>query len=372
MRSTSRWQRMGGGSELRGPNFGEFDHFLWVTMTDEGPRMASLMLDGIWDTNIITDERLELIQPLIGGAAVRTDGIVIDRGEFTQAQTELRLTNDANLPMHIALTVPRRHHLKPNTGHLEATVAPNTVEIVDLVFDAQNSLKVDETAPIAINYTVTYAPEGHLHPVRMRGVHRVVIDSQYKLIRKGGVTVNGDLSEWGALPIVPVEPGQVQTDTDAWYGNGDGSARFGVRYDRDNLYVGVAVLDDANYNHPRRNYQRQDSLVISLDARPEDKRSGAAGTLSIPVIAGKDAADLGENETLPEGTRVVSQMTEEGYAVEVAIPMAYIAAQQGEDWETVRVNWTIHDFDPDGNARVSWRPVWSSPADYARSGTFTR
>lgn len=37
----------GGGSPLRGPEFGEFDHVAWVTMTTEGPRVANLLLDGI-------------------------------------------------------------------------------------------------------------------------------------------------------------------------------------------------------------------------------------------------------------------------------------------------------------------------------------
>ena len=42
----------GGGSKLRGVEFGEFDHIVWVTMTDTGPRIANLMLDGIFDENI--------------------------------------------------------------------------------------------------------------------------------------------------------------------------------------------------------------------------------------------------------------------------------------------------------------------------------
>ena len=44
---------MGGGSELRGKEYGEFDHFLFITMTKKGPRFANLMLDGIEDKNIL-------------------------------------------------------------------------------------------------------------------------------------------------------------------------------------------------------------------------------------------------------------------------------------------------------------------------------
>ncbi|MEL6342569.1 MAG: metallophosphoesterase [Myxococcota bacterium] len=37
----------GGVSRLRGLRFGEFDHFVWVTMTEDGPTIANLTLDGV-------------------------------------------------------------------------------------------------------------------------------------------------------------------------------------------------------------------------------------------------------------------------------------------------------------------------------------
>ena len=43
---------MGGGSKLRGFEYGEFDHIMFVTMTERGPYFSNLMLDGIEDKNI--------------------------------------------------------------------------------------------------------------------------------------------------------------------------------------------------------------------------------------------------------------------------------------------------------------------------------
>ncbi|MEZ6141728.1 MAG: metallophosphoesterase [Zavarzinella sp.] len=37
----------GGGSRLRGTEYGEFDHLIWITMKKTGPVIANLMLDGI-------------------------------------------------------------------------------------------------------------------------------------------------------------------------------------------------------------------------------------------------------------------------------------------------------------------------------------
>jgi hypothetical protein len=48
----------GGGSELSGPQTGQFDHVVWVTMTEDGPRIANLSLDGIWPEDVYTEEHL--------------------------------------------------------------------------------------------------------------------------------------------------------------------------------------------------------------------------------------------------------------------------------------------------------------------------
>ena len=36
----------------RGEAFGEFDHATWVTMTDKGPRIANLLVDGIMKDDV--------------------------------------------------------------------------------------------------------------------------------------------------------------------------------------------------------------------------------------------------------------------------------------------------------------------------------
>jgi len=49
----------GGASRMRGIRYGEFDHFVWVTMKKDGPVLANVMLDGIYPENMqrhATDE----------------------------------------------------------------------------------------------------------------------------------------------------------------------------------------------------------------------------------------------------------------------------------------------------------------------------
>jgi len=44
----------GGGSKMRGIEFGEFDHVAWVTMKDSAPVIANVLLDGVQPNNVRT------------------------------------------------------------------------------------------------------------------------------------------------------------------------------------------------------------------------------------------------------------------------------------------------------------------------------
>ena len=49
----------GGGSLMRGKQHGEFDQIAWITMKDEGPSIANVLLDGIVDVEIKEYLRLD-------------------------------------------------------------------------------------------------------------------------------------------------------------------------------------------------------------------------------------------------------------------------------------------------------------------------
>jgi hypothetical protein len=67
---------------LRGPLFGQFDHVVWVTMTDAGPRIANLLLEGIWDEDVRTEKTSGLIDALLWGSAVTIKPIFAEKDDF--------------------------------------------------------------------------------------------------------------------------------------------------------------------------------------------------------------------------------------------------------------------------------------------------
>ncbi len=55
----------GGGSKLRGEAFGEFDHATWVTMTEGGPKMANLAIEGIMKEDVTTESHQKFWRSLV-------------------------------------------------------------------------------------------------------------------------------------------------------------------------------------------------------------------------------------------------------------------------------------------------------------------
>ncbi len=240
---------------------------------------------------------------------------------------------------------------------------------------AREPVAVADMRPVRVRWEVEYELEDELVPITLSGTHRVVVDTAHELVPVRGIVVDGALSDWDAMRVRPREPGYVQTDQDAWKGNHDAAAAFSVGYDDDYVYIAVDATDDESQRSTRRDYNRQDSLLISLDARPESAWLGPAAEddrLFLAILPASPVGELLFEERLPNGIEVGSLMTEDGYQVEVAVPISYVVAKQGRDWKNLRVNVVQNDVDADGRARVGWRPEWTSPADYRGSGRFVR
>jgi hypothetical protein len=67
----------GGGSKMRGVEYGEFDHVAWVTMKDTAPIIANVLLEGVQPNDVRTSRdlpRYEIETPRPRGRQARTGG----------------------------------------------------------------------------------------------------------------------------------------------------------------------------------------------------------------------------------------------------------------------------------------------------------
>jgi serine/threonine protein kinase len=91
-----------------------------VTLTDHGPRIANLMLDCIWDENILTEPMARTMRHALSGKAVNSEPLFV-KGQFRGGPTfpgataKLQIANDADIPMkfHVRFNSTDDVHIKP-------------------------------------------------------------------------------------------------------------------------------------------------------------------------------------------------------------------------------------------------------------------
>jgi len=173
------------------------------------------------------------------------------------------------------------------------------------------------------------------------------------------VTIDGVLDDWTELPYVVEDPVEIDGDESSWTGAADCSYRFGIRTDQRFLYIAIEVIDESPVYLQKVPWQ-QDGIEVRLDGRPDPARSNNRGEsdrnmanyLFIGLSPDPDPAKMSvvESERLAElGIKAISVPTINGHNTEIAVPLTYLEKLQGADWQRIRLNIAVDDFDAEDN-----------------------
>jgi hypothetical protein len=368
----------GGGSSLRGPRFGEFDHVVWVTMTEQGPIIANLFLDGIWADDVNTEAFMAFSQPLLEQPALKPEPILIRPGQKTPDQLSLRLQNRSDVPMAYQLQFQSNHQLWLASDLLIDTLPPNQTLLKDIPLQGQ-SITLD-SPPVVISGQLTYLPDGGPD---------LTVEQQYRLrpeplysITQHEVTVDANLTDWPELRFGS-EQGLVDSDPFSHDGAADAAYRWDLSYDQEYVYFAADVTDDELILTEGGYPWTQDALGILVDARNLAQSAYNDGSgyfrsyLPLMVMPGVNEGDPGRlynQDRMPAEIDMACRQTEKGYRVEVALPIAYVTQMQGDDWRYLRINVIQQDFDDGGDheSRLLWQPDWREDTRRTGAGMFEK
>ena len=373
----------GGRSKLRGLDHGEFDHVTLVSMTSQGPVVANLLLDGIHDEDVRTlavrNQLTQLSRALSTGPFAAQDG-------FGQGTAHFSVRNPGAAPLEVEARVRPGRDLVVIPTVSTRELAPGETASFALEVEAREAMPVGAVAPTEVGWTLrTQKADGS--PLEIEQRSWVLPERRFECPpAPEPLVVDGALDEWESLPFAvsgrPLPPDSLR----------GASFRFAVAHDEDFLYLAARVKDPTPFSTPERPAWKQDAVAVVLDARPEPERaanegfraalrSGVVAKLAFawltPAAPEGDPSPGSVIPALPPGTRRAARRTADGYAVELAIPAAFLDERQGGRWEGFRLDVSLLDFDEMGNDHVVhwWRPsrfgsTGVSPVPGA--GTFVR
>ena len=373
----------GGGSGLRGPLFGEFDHVAWVTMTDDGPRIANLLLDGIFDENVVTADSREAVEAL--SAAVSSLPRFLEGDAFEAGAVAFEIRNPGAVPLVAELRVNPGPQLAYKGGAQSVTVPPGEAAQVDIQLAAVDApLPWSAIAPGRVEWALSTELNGEAIAFDLASALLPV--APMPLASGLAATVDGNLEDWPGLPFVARRQGDVASRAAA---PEDISFRFALRESGGDLYFAASVTDDSVPESPWDVPRFQDHILLSVDARPDPQRSrnrplaeaidaGDLASLALDYMTPGEAAAEDKTIGFLDAARAAvewqTRRTPTGYDAEAKVSGAYLDAQHGAPWQMLRI--AVQAADQDENetrmTTLHWQPYRFGTAPVAGSGTFAR
>ena len=357
---------MGGGSGLRGPRLGEFDHFMWVTMTPDGPYYANVLLDGVYGKDVYTEEQLAKSKKYDAIVPIKQLPMLVENGTLKEIQYEVTNPDDAERDIKLSLSNAGFLNLESNI--VETTIAPKSTRIVSL------PVSIDGTLPAKVRPVRTRTEFMGEDFVWVRNYYAAPVAHQTIPTTGAKIKLDGKIKDWKKVS-------QAITGTIAAEDEDDAQVDFSITTTTDHLYIKAVVQDNEIISGFGLNPFEYDALSVLIDGRPmklsayntRNTESLMKGEwMALIAQPGKETFELGFKEMTPAAAKAMGRKTEEGYQVEYAVPFSLLDEQFGGSWENLRINITLIDVDGDSKeAKVrSWLPDWQG--NNVGSGTFFR
>lgn len=361
----------GGGSQLRGVPYGEFDHVTWLTMEADGPHVANLLLDGILPADAVTEKGIARFRNFLAKTRIEVAPILIseDAG-LTEGKIEIRVTNQFDRPIEVRGTIqglPLRG-LTVDPADLTLSAAPGETAELAVGIRFAESIAFPHLAETLL--TAKIRTVGDDPALSCERTIPVVIDRKFPCPVVTLKAIDGALEE--ALPRGqstdehPLLVGASET----WTGPDDASVHFGLGRDEKFLYLSAQVVDE-------RIIEGGDSVELRLDARFIDQRRNdpqlGRGCYAFQVSA-PDANNQSKLEVTAfrggkkfAGATGAAHRTDQGYDVEIAVPIEYITSVQPADWHSIQATVVVHDQDEQNGKTCA--VVWRGTESYNNRNT---
>ena len=312
----------GGGSSLRGPFFGELDHVTWVTMTDDGPRLANLALDGILPDDFRTETQVQFLESLA------TAAVIGDTPDALSGQLQLELENHNPDPLKVALDwqIPQGCPWTIQSPQQEIVIAPGDQGVMNWPIQfIGDRAKLDTrvrlpwaTADATIGDRVLLA--GHTITISQWAREELRIPSPAMVCRliETAPRIDAVLDD-SAWPDNPDIPRFVRTQLD---GPPSASTSAWVAYDAQGLYLAVRCAEPnpadmhLGVTHQDGPVWTDDGIEIFIDTN-YDRQSFHQAVINAKGVtyAGTSAPSFSWQGAYQSATA----MTDQGWVLEVAI-----------------------------------------------------
>tara|TARA_R110002096_G_scaffold87831_5_gene201475 strand:- start:7735 stop:9519 length:1785 start_codon:yes stop_codon:yes gene_type:complete len=355
----------GGGSDMRNPDVGEFDHITWVTMKEKGPVTAHLELSGIYEKDIVPEEDYADIQKLRQGNWLEIKPVITETELVSKFPLTLTLKNTSDREFLIQGVLADQEDMQFQPKSISELISPQSEkEIMIQVSSKKELFSIAElnNQPLSITLDAGFVRKTR-NDIALPTSKKIKVDWKHRFTKaEKPITIDGDFSDWENTDWIDVELPQYFYEDWDWKGKDDGAFKFALTSDDKNIYVGVQFKDQKTIASPTDVKVLQDKFYVHLTSDGTDSSFIQLEIAKAGILVNKSVS----------GINYVIKEHQNGQSLELAFPISQLLADNSV-LEKLRVNIGIMDHDRPENTKPSvlwWRPVWQSDSDYPNSGMF--
>lgn len=146
----------GAGSQLLGEPFGQFDHISWVTMSDNGPVMANLKLNGILPHDVANEKTRSMAEPLISNSKMQHLMLCNPGTKFTNGTLYLSFNNPSETDMVLNLNIFHHHQLEIQIPEPEIKIPAGSEKQIEISVRSARPLDYDKIDLICTEWEIKY------------------------------------------------------------------------------------------------------------------------------------------------------------------------------------------------------------------------
>lgn len=141
----------GGGSNLRGPRFQEFDHVTWITMTDQGPELVNLALSGIINDDVVDAEGLAKARNMLNAIKFEQQSL---RGNGEKAQARIALSNIGKDTLFFKGRMYHHHQVTVEQSQFNVAIPPLSSQELVIDYQANGRRRLDLIDPLELDWSL--------------------------------------------------------------------------------------------------------------------------------------------------------------------------------------------------------------------------
>jgi predicted phosphodiesterase len=346
----------GGGSQLRGIPYGEFDHIAWLTMEEDGPRVANLMLDGIHPASAVTEQSIQRFRSFLQATQIVVEPLLISDEVIQTGEIRFGLQNGFDLPVTLSGKIEGLPlvGLSMESQSIELRAEPG--QGLQRIVQFEMKQPVDLRRFRATSMLAKIATEED-NPLRAEWTIPVIIDKQYEIIPQT-ITVDGNLDEWGDAWWSTGDMPELTGAIGQWNGPADCSYDIAMRYDDNYIYCAAKVADDQVIDGDRITFVIDPRLQLTRLQANSLGRETLSATIAAPTSPQWSDCEATDYRGRPAGgVRAMGRRTKSGYEVELSFPIERVVEIQGKEWPSIQAGVRVMDVDSpqDEPLEVLWR-----------------